>query len=78
MGPCPVSAAPEAKFHDGEYLDAGLTTRRHIIPESNRYIGIDGLEALVEARATAAYYGCWQDLPLYWKGTGLKSISEEW
>ncbi len=33
---------------------------------------------LVEARAAAAYFGCWQDLPLYWKGTGRKPIPQDW
>ncbi len=30
---------PEAKFHEGDYLDSGVTVRRHIVPMSTHHIG---------------------------------------
>ncbi len=38
---------------------------------------IDALR-LLEARAAAAYFSCWQLVSLYWKGTGRKPIPTEW
>ncbi len=33
---------------------------------------------LAEARAAAAYFKCWQGIPLHWKGTGRHPIPREW
>jgi CRISP-associated protein Cas1 len=33
---------------------------------------------LIEARAALAYFLCWQEIPLQWKGTGRKPIPQEW
>lgn len=33
---------------------------------------------LEEARAAAAYFKCWQGIPLRWKGTGQHPIPREW
>lgn len=33
---------------------------------------------LLEARAALAYFTCWREQPIQWKGTGQKPIPEEW
>lgn len=37
-----------------------------------------GASRMVEAWATLAYVGCWQALPLRWKGTGRWPVPPEW
>jgi CRISPR-associated protein Cas1 len=38
------------------------------------------IEALrmIEARAALAYFLCWHEVPIQWKGTGRKPIPDEW
>ncbi len=55
-----------------ERLDAVLVELRTAPP-----VTIDALR-LLEARAAAAYFSCWQLVSLYWKGTGKKPIPTEW
>ncbi len=38
---------------------------------------VEGLR-LIEGRAALAYFGCWQALPIRWKGTGRKPIPPDW
>jgi CRISPR-associated endonuclease Cas1 len=38
---------------------------------------IDALR-LIEARAALAYFLCWREVPIQWKGIGRKPIPEEW
>jgi CRISPR-associated protein Cas1 len=33
---------------------------------------------LIEGRAALSYFGCWQVVPLRWKGTGRKPIPPDW
>jgi CRISPR-associated endonuclease Cas1 len=33
---------------------------------------------LIEARAALAYFLCWREVPIQWKGIGRKPIPEEW
>lgn len=42
--------------------------------------GPESVEAvrLIEARAALAYFTCWREQPITWKGTGRKPIPEEW
>jgi CRISPR-associated endonuclease Cas1 len=58
--------------------DQGLAKLQRALADlEERPPTIDALR-LIEARAALAYFLCWREVPIQWKGTGRKPIPEEW
>jgi CRISPR-associated endonuclease Cas1 len=58
--------------------DNGLRKLEAIRKELDRVPESFEVLRLIEARAALAYFLCWQEVPLQWKGTGRKPIPLEW
>jgi CRISPR-associated endonuclease Cas1 len=58
--------------------DAGLQKLQRVLIELEDTPPSFEALRMIEARAALAYFLCWQEVPLQWKGIGRKPIPQEW